>query len=323
MKKYIKSTSLSPAVAAGRKGQSKPNGSDEQKNSGKVTLSILTFMCVVLMSLTGMNEMEKEKTPKKNLKPAKKVSKKLAKLDKEQAKPKKLTEKQKELIKAKTRKARLALTLLPPRPYSRFSAAPKLWKMNPAQLCTYVADKFPRITAIVEFAACVPAVTFVEGIYDVLLPLAAKNRKDVTSDERILLELYDAQLRENFTNMVVSCVSLANGNRQLFALTAIETKKSPEKHDGKPTTPVFRINYKKGRGTLGIIIDKIPFVKDYIVWYGVGDFDRATWNWQQGRTRQLIIEQTPGVLLNVFVIAKGSKKMSDPSNTQGGNVPFN
>ena len=61
MKKYLKSTSLSPAVAAGRKGQSKPNGSDEQKNSGKVKRSVLAFMCVVLMALTGMKEMEKGK----------------------------------------------------------------------------------------------------------------------------------------------------------------------------------------------------------------------------------------------------------------------
>ncbi len=327
MNKNKKQKPLSSAIVAGKKGESNPNRSPEQKGSGKVKRSILTFMSVVLMSFTGLNE--NEKAPKKNAKTSTKIvkkSKRNGKVSTQQEKPVKLvklTDKQKEVLKAKTLKARLALATLPPSPYSRFSAAPKLSKMNPAQLCTYVSDKFPRIMAIAEFGACVPTVVFVEAIYNALLPLASKNRKDITSTERVSLALYDAQLRENFTNMIVSCVSLANGDRSLFSLTAVATRKSPEKHDGKPTTPVFRITYKKGRGTLGIMINKIPYVKNYVVWYGKGVFDKATWNWQQGSTRQLIINLNPGDLTNVFVIAKGTKQNSDPSNVQGGNVPFN
>ena len=74
---------------------------------------------------------------------------------------------------------------------------------------------------------------------------------------------------------------------------------------------------------MGVVIDRVPNVKGYTIWFGTGDFDKQTWNWQSGPQRQVIEDQTPGELLNVIVIANGTKKQSDPSNPQGGNVPFN
>ncbi len=315
-------------AAASNNGTGNLQGSSEHGATGIFGKRMLMFLAIVLMSVTKIDDSPKGKLPKKKAKPKKKVARKKAATKQEdeeddEPKPIRLTKKQKEAIKKETKAGRLALSLLPPPPFTNIIPAPKLSKLNAVNLCNYVNDKFSRIITIPEFATCVPTVASVVLIYEALFPLASKNRKDVTGPERILLNMYKKQLRQQFTILINNCGTLSLGNLPLFSLTGVATKGNPVKHDGQPDTPSFRLDYTKGRGKLGVVITKVPNVKKYIVWYGKGDFDRAIWLSIDGATRQTIINQVPGELINVIVIAQGTKLNSEPSNPQGGNVPFN
>ena len=329
MNKNTKKKTRKSAAAAGKYGESNLQSSPLGKMTGKVKSSFLTILSVVLFSLTSINENAKGKAPKKNTKPATKAvkrSKRNGKVSTQKVKTEKvekLTEKQIQKIQSATIKRREQLAALPPPPYTKISPAPKISGLNPKQLCVYCANIFPRLVVVPEFATSVPTVTFVQGIYDALFPLAIKDSRKLGTDERALLETYDTQLRENFMNMIVSIATLCNGNKNLFSLSGVATKKTPEKHNGKPPTPVFKFLYNKGTGVLGIKIDKIEFVKSFTVYFGKAGTDPSTWAQQNGNTRQLITGFAAGETVGVRVIANGSKQSSSPSNVQTAVVPFN
>lgn len=237
---------------------------------------------------------------------------------------KKLTIKEVAAIRAETKMGLKQLLLLPPPPYSSIIPAPGLGKMNAKGLCVYVSSVVPAVGAIPEFAACVPSVDTVKGIYDLLFPLAALSRKDVDSSDRVLLELYDTQLRQNFTNMIINCATLANGNLPLFALTTVATKSKPTKHDGKLPAPGFQVFTNRGRGVLYVRIKKMKYARNFTVYFGKGPvYDAATWKQQVGSSRQLITNLTPGELYGVIVVANGKVVQGFWSDMISKNAPYN
>ncbi len=310
------------AVSADLKGEGKLQSSPNQKMQGVVKNKFLIAWFLVMMAINGMgtDESGKQQNRKtaKSKTPKTKVNKGVVK-----GKPTKLTKKQKAAINKETRVKRLALTTLPTPPYVSIIPAPQLWKLNAAKLCIYVGDKFPRISAIPEMAACVPTVAFVEAIYTALLPLASKNRKDVTSAERTLIKTYKLQLTQNFMTMINSCATLANGNLPLFALTGVAVKSRGVRHDGQLPATVFRLNTKKGRGKVGVSCDTIKYAKNYTIYYGPGDYDPATWKTKTGSSRQVISGLPLGEYINFVMVANGSGEEGEWAPMQGVNVPFN
>jgi len=234
-----------------------------------------------------------------------------------------LTDEQKEIITKETKTKLDLMFTLPPPPQVAISAAMGLHDMNASALCNYIADKFPRIAAVPAFSSAVPNIGIAEGIYELLFPFANMSRLD--GEQMIARETYVVQLRNNFTTTVNSIISICNGNLMMFALTGIKAKGKAIPNNKRLAAPVFRLNTKKGRGTIYISCKKDKNSKGYIVYYGVGEYDPATWKYAVGSSRILIEGLTPKDDLNFIMVAIGKSKTGfgywpDP---QGRTVPSN
>jgi len=237
---------------------------------------------------------------------------------------KKLTQQEAAAIKQETKVKYAAVLLLEDVPFVTIVPAPKLAKLNPTKLCAYAADKFPRILAVPELAICVPTVTDVKAIADALFPLAIQDGRKMSDSDKTTRKNLTKKLRTQFLLMMNSCAILSNGNLALFQLSNVAAKGSPVKHNKKLDAPVFKFDTKKGGGNMGIVCDKpVPFANDYTVYWGKGEYDKATWNSQNGGSRQLITGLNPGELYNFIMVA--NSKVTGPgfwSSPQSKNVPF-
>ncbi len=322
MKKSKKVNPVKPAVSAGKKGESRLQSFSKQNLQSVVKSKILIAWSIFILAIVGIDNGNKDKSTKgktSDIKsPKKKINKGVVK-----GKHTKLTEKQKAAIKMETRKNRAALSALPLPPFTSIKPAPQLWRLNPLALCGYVSDKLPRILAIPEMATCVPTVTFVEGIYNALFPLASKNRREVSSNERILIKTYKKQLIQNFTIMINSCATLANGNLPLFSLTAVATQTKGVRNDAQLPATVFKLNTKRGGGKVGVSCKVIKNAKNYTIYYGPGVYDPATWKTKTGSSRQVISGLPVGKYINFVMVANGIVLEGEWAPPQGVNVPFN
>ena len=252
------------------------------------------------------------------------VSRKAAEdLAPDEERTKKLTAKEMAQITKETKTAVRALSGLPSTPFSVIIPAPGLSSFNPQKLCVYVDDKLPRIAAIAAFANCTPAVADVKTILMLLFPLAGIGRKNLTETDKLNRDMYKVQLRQNFMLMINSCAALALGNLPLFSLTGVATRRKAQKHTGKLQACVFKLNAKKGAGTVGVSCKAIPFATKYIIYYGKGDYDKATWNSQIGGARQKVTGLTPGEKINFIMVAIGATGEGDWANPQFMYVPYN
>ena len=224
----------------------------------------------------------------------------------------------------KETKTKLELVLImPPPPWEIITPAMALGSMKPAQLCTYVVDKFPRIAAVVAFAAATPDIGISTGLYALLSPLTGIAKPNTA--QKLSIETYTTQLRNNFTATVGSIASICNGNLMLFALTGIATKRKAVPYNTKLAAPVFTIQTNKGAGTIYISCKKDIHARGYIVYYGKGLYDPATWKMVPGSSRIYIEGLTPKDDLNFIMVAVGKGKLglgywADP---QGKTVPSN
>lgn len=246
--------------------------------------------------------------------------------EEDKEKKKKQTKKEFAKIVAETKAEKKAmLTTAPPPPYTNLIAAMGLSKKNPLALCSYIIDKCPRIIGVSEYITCNPPVSASVDLYDLLQPLAIKNRKDVTSDERTSLELYTTQIRERFTSTVDSCITLSNGNALLFALLHIETRKKGSKYTGDIAAVVFRLTAKSGSGKIKVWGKAVKGAVNYTVYYGPGAaYDPATWKQKTGSLTQVISGLKPGDLISFIMVGNGgNKNVSDWADPQSINVPYN
>ena len=244
--------------------------------------------------------------------------------EKEEVKPKRLTLKEKAKIKADTKAAVRALASLPAPPFDAIIPAPGLSKMSASQLVNYVPDKLTRIDAITEFATCSPATAACQAIVDALFPLAGMSAINMTTAQKSDRKKYTKQLRQMFMLTINSCASLAGGNLSLFLLTAVAVKKKGVKHTKQLGPCDFKVSAKKGKGKIGVSCKAIKFAKNYIIYYGIGDFDRLTWKSQVGSSRQIIDGLTPGQLYGFVMIALGATTgEGEPAQQQNINAPFN
>jgi len=150
--------------------------------------------------------------------------------------------------------------------------------MNAKNLCAYVSDKCPRISAISQFSTCTPSVAVVMGIYNLLLPLANMDRKDVDSAERTLLKNLKKQLKQQFTTMIKSVGTLSNGNAPLFALSGVANKSAGKNHNEKLDACEFKLVTTHGKGVIYVVAKAIPYAVNYTIYYGPGAvYDPETW----------------------------------------------
>ncbi len=237
---------------------------------------------------------------------------------------KKHTKKQDALIIAGVKKERRAMLSLPLSSPVSIIPAPKLSKLKKRDLLSMVADLCPRIIAIPEFSDCVPTVSSLVAISTAMTPLVNSGTKNLNNAEKVLLKTLNKQLRQGVTNILASCASLSDGNLPLFALLMINTKRKGVSHDAKLPATRFRLNTKRGRGTVLCTCDVIPYSKNYTVYFGkTAIYDKATWDSQDGSSRILIEDLEPGVLYYFYMVANGKKIQGywgDPLST---NAPFN
>lgn len=234
-----------------------------------------------------------------------------------------LTEKEIASITKETKTKFDLIFTLPPPPWEIIIPAMSLSKMKPAELCTYVADKFPRIAAVTAFAAAVPDIGISTGIYALLSPLTGIAKPNAA--QKLSIETYTTQLRNNFTATVGSIASICNGNLMMFALTGIATKRKGVPYNTKLAAPVFTIQTNKGAGTIYISCKKDIHARGYIVYYGKGVYDKATWTAVPCTSRVLIEGLIPKDDLNFIMVAVGKGKLGEGfwSDPQGKTVPSN
>ncbi|MEI6817670.1 MAG: hypothetical protein WCL14_13755 [Bacteroidota bacterium] len=225
-------------------------------------------------------------------------------------------------ITKETKEKAELLTTLPPAPYAIIQPAMFLHKLNRRLLCSYVADKMPRILAVTGFSTSVPSVPTIQAIYDVLLPLANMNIGDMTFEQKTNMNTYIRQLRTNFTATVMSCASLSNGSLAMFTLTGVANKRKGVKNNDKLAAPTFKMTAKKGAGIIVCrVTEAVPFVEKYIVYYGVGEYDKATWNMKVGSSRIKLSELTKGLRMNFIMAAIGANGEGHWSEMQSTTVP--
>jgi len=239
----------------------------------------------------------------------------------EEKKHVKLTVKQVATITKETIAKRKLLLTIPLPPYTVIIPAMELSKMNPAQLCTYFADKYTRILAVPEFVTASPDISISQDIYLLLSPLTGNKR--LTLEQRTNLITYTKQLRDNFTLTVGSIVTICNGNLPLFFLTGIKTKRAPVKYNSKLPATAFTLSTNKGRGSVGVSCKKIPYADKYIVFYGKGTYDPLTWQWKIGTTRIVIEGLNPKDDISFIMVAIGKLGLGFFADAQTRTVPSN
>ncbi len=291
----------------------------------KQTITVQQFFYKELAEKNKMKEMKKlhpQKTMFQILAFMKEKDK--AAEAKETPKVKKLTFKQRAKIKASTEAKYAELLALPAPPVSSILPAPKLRSMNFVQICSYVADKYPRISVVTAYADANPAVADVEAISDALLPYANMDRGDITSAEKLERDTLYSQLIENFNNMINSCANLSNGNALMFALTGVATRRPATRNHQQLPPTVFRLNLKKGGSKVGVSCKKVRYAKSYTVYYGPGaTYDAATWKSKVGTTRILISSLPAGELYGFVMVANTGTTEGQWANIQTTFVPFN
>lgn len=236
----------------------------------------------------------------------------------------KLTLKEKAKIKAETKAAKKALAPAPIDSFANISPAPALAKMSLIKMANYVGDRLTRIDAVTEFDNCSPSVSFCSDILDNLVSIVSIDAKDRTSSQKIDLKVYAKQMRQNFMLIANSCAALSIGNIKLFGLTSIATRGKGYIHKKQLDACEFKLSAKAGKGKIRVVIKKMDYARNYTVFYGVGAYDKATWNSKTGSAIQTISEfLVPGQLTNFFVVANGYAGPGVESDPQGINVPFN
>ncbi len=237
---------------------------------------------------------------------------------------KQLTAKEQAAIKKEVGILHANLMALPPFPFEKIVPAPGISSLNAAKLYLYVNDKYPKIQAMPEFAACSPTVLYVKAISDALYPYAMENGRKMSGSDLETRDTLTAQCKEQFQLMMLSCALLASGNKALFLLTGVACKRKGVKRNIQKTPPNFKLDTNKGVGRIGVVIEKVEFAENYTVFYGPKVYDKATWNSQTGGLRQVIEDQVAGAELNVIVRANGKGGSStDNSNPQSRVVPHN
>ena len=236
---------------------------------------------------------------------------------------KKLTLKEIAALKSKTKAAVKALMAMPFTPV-KITPAPKLALKNTRMLCSYVSNVNVCVGAITEYSGCNPPVSVCQDIVDALIPLANTPTKDLNTSQKDLLAEFDSKLRFEFTNMILNCATLSNGNLPLFSLTTVATKGKPTKHDKKLAETKFGLSSNHGKGVIAIFAKGIPYAVNYTVYYGPGAvYDPATWKWQNGPARQKVTGLTPGVLYGFVIVANGKLEQGFWAEVQTRNAPFN
>ena len=293
----------SKAIAGSNTGERKVLRSPDEERTSFKKISIRVFLIVLLSLLAGKKVKEENVVEEK---------------------PKRLTLKEKAKIVSETKAANKALAATPPGAFASIIPAPKLYSLSLISLCKAIADGLTRISAIPEFSTCSPSVSFVSDIYDNLFALVSIATKDLTSSQKIDIKVYAKQLRQNFMLIAYSCAALSLGNIKLFGLTSIATRKKGYVHKKQLGACVFKLSAKSGKGKIKVVIEKMAYAKNYTIFYGVGDYDKATWNTKTGTATQIISDfLVPGVLTNFFVIANGYAGPGITSDPIGIYVPYN
>jgi hypothetical protein len=235
-----------------------------------------------------------------------------------------LTQKEKATITFDTKAARAALLLLDPPPYMKITPAPGIGNYNPLDLYNYVSPRLIKIIAITEFADANPTAHSLQDIAAALYPYAIQNGHKMLSADLETRNTLAESLRTQFGRIASSCALLANGNLALFLLTDIKAKGKAVKHNKRLDATNFKLSSTKGGGNMGVSCDVIEFANDYTVFWGKGEYDKATWNSQNGSSRQTVTGLNPGEEYNFIMVA--NSKVSGPGfwpNAQSRKVPFN
>ncbi len=236
----------------------------------------------------------------------------------------KLTKSAIKLITTETKKEYSVVISLPPAPYTKLQPAMKLHKMSRRELCSYIADKIPRINAVSGFATCNPSIATIEALYELLLPLANMNVYDMNFEQKTNMKQYEEQLSTNFAVTINSCVTLSNGSLPMFTLTGVAQKRKSTKNKNRLAAPYFKMDTKKGPGTIKLLVmGKIPYAKMYIVYYGVGEYDKSTWKSVVGNSRILLTDLEKGARLYFIMAAIGATGEGSWSEPQTTTVPSN
>jgi hypothetical protein len=243
-----------------------------------------------------------------------------AKGKKAKAVAKELTDKQKATIKGVVTKEVKALSS-GDTVFEIITIAPELSKKNPLDLYGYCTDRIIRVISVPAYATCTPTPASIQLIADELFPYVNLGIKIPTEDKKERDKLAK-QLREGFTNMALSCVTLSNGNKPMFAITRIKTKAPAVRNTKRLPAPDVKINDKLGGNTLGVSTKKNKYAISYTIMYGVGD-DQSKWTTQVGGANQLLEGLTAGDNINIIMWANTGKKAGYPSPVQSRRVPFN
>ena len=224
---------------------------------------------------------------------------------------------------SETKAAIKALAPFPSFTFVNISPAPRISQFNPGKLCNYVIDKITRIDAIPEFSTCIPSTGNVNDIYELLFPLASSETKDLSPSDKSDRAALTIKLRQNFMLMINSCASLALGNLKLFLLTGVANKRKGVSRKKKLDACFFKLNTKKGKGNVGVSCTALPYAKNYIIYFGIGEYNAATWSTQIGPASQVVPNLIPGQLYGFIMIAIGSAGEGEEANQQNCNAPFN
>lgn len=207
--------------------------------------------------------------------------------------------------------------------YARIMPSLGISRMNPVDLCSYVADKLPRIALIPGFTLSTPLTTDMETLLGTLTVLAGKQTNTMLTSEKVARKSQTKQLRGMMMDKAASCALLSAGNLELFLLTGIGVRKAAEGHNAQLEACVAKWNHKKGGGKLGIGCTPLPYATNYTVYTGKLPFNKNTWSFQIGGANQVIDDLTKGDEISAIMVgnAKGVEgKMMDPITTH---VPFN
>src|ERR1035441_6939121 len=152
---------------------------------------------------------------------AKKAAAKKAALKEKKETPlvKKLSEKEVARITKETKAALATLVSLPDPPFTNILLGLRLNEYNIKEICSYWFNIAPRITAILDFADCVPTVAYLTDIANALTPLANIPSIKISSADKTQRDTFNTQLRNGIKQIAASCVNLANGNLPMFNLT--------------------------------------------------------------------------------------------------------
>ena len=202
---------------------------------------------------------------------------------------------------------RALITVTPPLvDYIRVQPSLYISPLNASDLCNYAIDKITRVTAITEFATCLPTIANLTLTYNALLVLAAIGREYMTPTQRTTKKQLTAKLKSQLADNANSCAILAAGNKPLFQLTGYGTRKTYTKHDGDTSACVAKTNNKKGAGKMGVSCIPIEFIKKYIIYYGTTPTYDATWKCKVGNSNQIISGLTHGVAYYFIMVAIGT-----------------